>query len=352
MDLSGIFRVLLGGHSLAESDAESLFECLFQGQLGQEQIAAVLALIQSRGSSVDELVGAARAMRRHVTPVPIPASPAGMRQVVLDTCGTGGALKTFNISTAVAIVTAAASPHHTGGGLRVLVAKHGNRSRTGRGSAEVLGALGVNVDATPEVQCLCLQRSGVCFCFAIHHHHATKHASPARVALGFPTIFNLLGPLTNPARATRQLLGVYDTASVPTVGECLSRLGTEGAMVVHGAGGMDEISTLGLTTICHAGPAGVWLEQLDPASLGMSCSNADLLTVRDLDEAASRVREVIAGQTGPCRDIVLLNAAAALVVAGASVDLASGVASAACAIDSGRATSTLGELVSASHESA
>ena len=201
---------LLAGRVLSEHSTEQLFESLLSGQLDDQQIAAVLTFIQSRGVTVDELVGAARVMRRHVTRVPVNVPGA----VVIDTCGTGGAPKTFNISTAGAIVVAGASPHRTGSGPHVVVAKHGNRSRSGRGSAEVLARLGVNVDATPAVQARCLREAGVCFCFAIHHHPATKYVAAARKSLAFPTIFNLLGPLTNPAGATRQLIGIYDRTAV------------------------------------------------------------------------------------------------------------------------------------------
>src|SRR5947207_1125205 len=172
---------LVAGHHLTAEQAESLFEDILGGLLDDAQIAAVLALIQVRSPSVNELVGAARVMRRHATPIPCQPTSAG---VILDTCGTGGTPKTFNISTLAAIVVAGAAPG------KVRVAKHGNRSRSGRGSAEVLAALGVNVEAGPLVQARCLEEAGVCFCFAPHHHPAAKHAAGARRSLGFPTIFN------------------------------------------------------------------------------------------------------------------------------------------------------------------
>jgi anthranilate phosphoribosyltransferase len=350
VDLPATFHALLDHQPLSEPAAESLFESILEGRLDPAQIGAVLALIQARAPAADELVGAARAMRRHVTPVAIAPPPPGLSQVVLDTCGTGGALKTFNISTAVALVAAAASPHHSGGTLRVLIAKHGNRSRTGRGSAEVLAALGVNVEAPPPVQARCLDQAGLCFCFAPAHHPAMKHAAPARRALPFPTIFNLLGPLTNPAAAPRQLLGVYDARYVPLLAEALRRLGTDRAMVVHGHGGMDELSTLGPSTLCHASPAATRPETLDPRSLGLPAPVAADLTARDLAHSAAIIRDILAGHRGPPRDLVLLNAAAALLVAGATDAWQDALARAAEAIDSGRAVTTLQALIAASNE--
>ncbi len=228
---------------LCEVDAETLFEAVLSGHLDQAQIAGVLSLLAARGPTTDEVVGAARAMRRHVTPVP--ASDPGS---LVDTCGTGGAPKTFNVSTAAAIVAAAAGAR---------VAKHGNRSRTGRGSAEVLQALGVNVDAPPGTQARCLDEAGVCFCFAIHHHPAMRHAAVVRRALKFPTIFNILGPLTNPAGATRQLIGVYDEALVPLVAAALARLGSVRAMVVHSRDGLDEVSITAPTVVAEVSTRGI-----------------------------------------------------------------------------------------------
>jgi anthranilate phosphoribosyltransferase len=270
--------------------------------------------------------------------------------VVIDTCGTGGAGKTFNISTAAAIVTAAGSPHHAGGGVRVVVAKHGNRSRSGRGSAEVLAKLGVNVDAPPAVQARCLTRAGVCFCFAIHHHPATRHATPARRSLGFPTLFNLLGPLTNPAGARRQLIGVYDAAFVERLAHTLARLGAERAMVVHGRDGMDELTTTGPSLVATVEDGRVTVGEFDPAALGVPRASAEQLTALDLDAAAATVRGVVSGARGPARDIVILNAGAALFVAGAAGTIMHGSEMAAAAIDSGRAARTLADLAGASAE--
>lgn len=337
---------LLAGERLTEGQAQVLFEDLFAGRLDDAQIGAFLALIQSRGPSVDELVGAARTMRRHATPVPFaPADHA--RAALLDTCGTGGAHKTFNISTVVAIVTAAATPPDAP--RRIYVAKHGNRSRTGRGSAEVLQRLGVNVDAPPDVQAACLHEAGVCFCFAIHHHPAARHAASARRSLGVPTMFNLLGPLTNPASATRQLLGVFDRRYVEPMAEALSRLGAERAMVVHSDDGMDEVSIGAPTTIAHVEAGSVRVERFDPRSLGFAPAQIEELEASTLDIAADMARDVLRGEPGPRREIVVLNTAAALCVGGVATDISAGLAMARGAIDSGAAMRTLERLIRASN---
>jgi len=333
---------LLAGTSLSESQAEAVFEAMLVGAFDEAQIAGILALIQSRGVAVDELVGAARVMRRHVTPVRCNDASA----VVIDTCGTGGAPKTFNISTAAALVVAAAKTP----GKRVVVAKHGNRSRSGRGSAEVLQALGVNVDAPPRVQSRCLTDAGVCFCFAIHHHPAAKHASGPRRSLGFPTIFNLLGPLTNPAGARRQLIGIYERSLVEKLARTLARLGSERAMVVHGSDGMDELTTAGPSWTAHVEAGGVRLDQFDPRSAGLAAPPPGSLQASTLEEATDRIREVLAGAPGPARDIVLLNAGAALFVAGATTDIAQGIGLAREAVDSGRARQTLDSLARLSNQ--
>jgi anthranilate phosphoribosyltransferase len=326
---------LVAGHRLSSDEAESLFEDLLGGLLDEAQIGAVLALIQSRSPSVDELVGAARAMRRHATAVPRSASMTG---VVIDTCGTGGTPKTFNISTVAALVAAGAAPG------KVRVAKHGNRSRSGRGSAEVLGALGVNVDAGPAVQARCLEEAGVCFCFAPHHHPAAKHAAGARRSLGFPTIFNLLGPLTNPAGASHQLMGVYDGAAVELVASALAKLGSTRALVVHGRDGMDEISTTDRTIAALVENGRVKMIELDYEPLGIRRAAMAELQAADLDQAVAVAKGVLGGRPGPARDIVVLNAAAALWIAGASSTIAAGMDLAVVSIDSGGAERALEKL--------
>ncbi|MCE7975423.1 MAG: anthranilate phosphoribosyltransferase [Leptolyngbya sp. PLA1] len=342
MNIRETLSKLLAGGTLSAAESRAFFEDLLEGLYDDAQIGAALALIQRRLPTEDEILGGAMAMRRHVTPVP----SEGLSGAVVDTCGTGGARKTFNISTLAAIVTAAAAPH------AVRVAKHGNRGRSGRGSAELLRELGVNIDATPPVQGRCLREIGLCFCFAIHHHPAMRHASTARQSLGFPTIFNVLGPLTNPAKARRQVMGIYDPALVEPVARVLSRLGCERAMVVHGRDGIDEISTAAPTMIAHVTPEKVELEEFSASSLGISRASSADLDAADLRSAAAIARAVLDGEHGPPRDITLLNAAAALLVGGAAQTWAESLVLAARAVDTGAATRVLTDLIRLSHEPA
>ncbi len=335
--------MLVSGQSLSREQSSDLFRSILSGESEPEQIAAALALIQSRGVTTDELIGAATVMREHVTPVPIDDA---LRPRLIDTCGTGGAPKTFNISTAAAIIAAAAG--NSDGEPRLLVAKHGNRSRTGRGSAEVLKQLDINIDASPQQQAHCLQEAGICFCFAIHHHPAMRHAAAPRKALGFPTIFNLLGPLTNPAGARRQLLGVYDADRLEAVAHTLAALGTERAMVVRGDDGLDEITTTTTTTIAHVRNGVVEMESFDPRSVGIERSTLADLQADDLDEAASVIRSILSGDPGPKADIAVLNAAAALVVGGVAETMAEGVEKSREAIRRGSASRCLAALQVAS----
>lgn len=332
-------RTLLAGNTLSRDQSMDLFRAILSGDADPAQIGAALALIQSRGVTTEELIGAATVMREHVTPVPV--DPA-LRPRLIDTCGTGGAPKTFNISTAAAIIAAAAG--NLEGQPRLLVAKHGNRSRTGRGSAEVLAQLGINIDATPEQQARCLQQAGICFCFAIHHHPAMRHAAAPRKALGFPTIFNLLGPLTNPAGARRQLLGVYDADRLETVAHTLAALGTERAMVVRGDDGLDEITTTTTTTIAHVRGGSVEFELFDPRSVGIERSTLADLQAGDLGEAAAVIRAILSGEPGPKSDIAVLNAAAALVVGGVVETISDGVAMGQAVLVDGAALATLDRL--------
>lgn len=337
MEIQAILKQLLGGQPLSESQAEGVFDALLTGALDPAQIAGVLSLISARpgGPTTDELVGGARVMRRHVTTVPVPACGA----VLIDTCGTGGAPKAFNISTVSAIVTAAGA---TG---RVMVAKHGSVSRTGRGSAEVLAALGVQTGATPDVQSKCLTEIGVCFCFSTHHHPAMRHAAPIRKSLGFPTIFNLLGPLINPAGARRQLIGTFNADLALKMAQTLARLGTERAWVVTSHDGLDELSTTSTNIAYEVHATGIRSHSVDPVALGLPRVRLEDLQTHTLESAQKLFRDVLNGDTGPARDIVLLNSAAALLVAGCVASLEEGIEAARAAIDSGRATRTLESLV-------
>lgn len=340
MDARTAIATLVSGKSLAERDADALFESVLRGDADPAQLGAILATIQARGATVDEIVGAARAMRRHVTPVPTADIPGGT--VLVDTCGTGGTAKTFNISTAAAIVAASAARD------QIAVAKHGNRSRSGRGSAEVLGHLGVNVGASPETQGVCLREAGVCFCFAIHHHPAMKHASGPRASLGVPTIFNLLGPLTNPAGASHQLLGVYRPDLVRPIAESLSRLGSVRALVVHSADGLDEISPCSPTHAALVDHGRISELTLTPEDAGLSRCSIDEIRAATLEEAGAMFRDVLAGKPGGPRAAVSLNAGATLYVAGVCSSMREGVERADSAIVSGASSRTLDRLINCS----
>lgn len=340
--MQDILHQLLFSGALDEAEAGRAFGLILSGQANESQVGAMLALIAARGPTLDELVGGAREMRAHVTPVPI-ATDDPIRDTLVDTCGTGGTPKTFNISTCAAVVAAAAAPG------KVRVAKHGGRSRSGRGSAEVLSALGVNIDAPPELQAECLREIGVCFSFAVNHHPAMKFAAAPRKSLGFPTVFNLLGPLCNPAGAARQVMGVYERGYVPLVAEALHRLGAQRALVVHAEDGMDEISTTSKTTIAEVTPAGVQVSELDSASVGLRRASLDDLRAQTLDEACAMFTRVLEGKRGPATDIVALNAGAALMVGGGAATIAEGLALAQEAIGSGAGLRTLERLVARSY---
>lgn len=339
-DLTPYLQHLLAGGTLPQAEARSAFEAIMTGTAHHAEMGALLALLATRVPSVDELVGAAGVMREKVDRLDtgVPA------EELLDTAGTGGAPKVFNVSTAAAIVAASAG---------VKVAKHGNRSRTGRGSAEVLAMLGVDVDAGREVQKRCLEETGVAFCFAIHHHPAAKHAMPVRKALGFPTIFNLLGPLTNPAGAGRQIMGVYADRFVRPVAEAHARLGSVRALVFHAADGLDEFSIGAPTHVADVRDGVVEEYEIDASTLGLRSATFEELQVRDLEHAATLVREILDGsESGPARDMTMLNAAAALVAAGRADSFEIGVGMAGQTIDSGAAAATLAALVESSNRPA
>lgn len=346
IDIQAVLAALSRGETLDESASERVFDALLEGRLDPSQIGALLGMIQTRGVTADALTGAARVMRAKVGRVPYTA-PRGT--VVIDTCGTGGAPKTFNVSTAAALVVAGVRPPPGSGVDRVVVAKHGNRSRTGRGSAEVLARLGVNIDASPEAQARCLEEAGVCFCFAIHHHPAMRHAAPVRRSLGFPTVFNLLGPLTNPCGADRQLIGVYASSFVPLMTETLRRLGAAHAIVAHSDDGLDELTVTAPTTLGVVRSGSVTTERVEPGALGLRTAPIEAIRASDEEHAASMVRSVLAGEEGPAGDMVLLTAAAALVVAGAAQSIPQGIGLARDAVESGRAASALETLSRVSH---
>jgi anthranilate phosphoribosyltransferase len=335
--LSPILRILLGHRTLTAEESREAFTLMMTGEINPAESGALLALLATRVPTADELVGAASVMRENVARVPAQTDP----EALLDTCGTGGAPKTFNVSTAAAIVAAAAGAR---------VAKHGNRSRTGRGSAEALAALGVNIDADRAVQARCLDEVGICFCFAIHHHPAAKNVVPVRVALGFPTIFNLLGPLTNPVGAKRQLLGVYDARFLQPVAHALQRLGSTRAMVFHSDDGLDELSISAPTEVVHVTPDRIWHERVAPEDVGLKHAAREHVVARDLEHATQLFRDVISGkERGPARDMTLLAAAGALLVTDLAPSMAEGVAKAAATIDAGKAQAVLGAWAARSH---
>jgi anthranilate phosphoribosyltransferase len=323
---------LLRGESLTEEEAQAVIGHVMDGDASDAQIAGLLVALRAKGESVAEIVGAARAMRMHAIAV------APRRTDLVDTCGTGGdGLRTFNVSTTAGLVAAGA-----GAG----VAKHGNRAvSSASGSADVLEALGVRLDLPAERVAECIDEVGFGFLFAPAHHPAMRHAGPVRSSLGVRTIFNVLGPLTNPVGARRQLVGVFDEALVVPIAETLRELGSERALVVHGHDGLDELSPAGPSICADVTPAGVTVGTVDPAALGLAPSRTEDLAGGDATTNAGLLRALLDGERGPRRDAVTLNAGAALVAAGLADDLAAGLTLAAAAIDDGRARLTLDRLV-------
>jgi len=339
-----LLATLVAGHTLSVDQTVEAFEQIMTGQATPAQVGALLAMIESRGATVDELVGAARVMRSKVTPIDVPAGMA-----LIDTCGTGGDhTPTFNVSTTAALVAATVGrPQGVG------VAKHGNRTVTRTsGSSQGLEALGVKLDVPPATLSNCLDEVGFCFCFAPAHHPAMKHAMPVRLDLGFRTMFNLLGPLTNPAGASRQVMGVFDPALTEPIANVLKELGSARAIVVHGykgathdAGGFCELSVSGPTRISELRDGEVATYDVHPSKGGLTISRLDDVLVDNPQASAEMIGRVLDGEAGAARDIVCLNAAAALLAAGVVDDLSAGVQRAAEAIDSGAARATLDRLV-------
>lgn len=339
---------LVTGQQLTAEQATGAFQAIMSGESTPAQTAAMLAMIQQRGPSIDEIVGAATVMREKVVRV---AVPPGLS--VIDTCGTGGDhAGTFNISTAAALVAAGAARPHG-----VAVAKHGNRPVTSSsGSSSVLESLGVKLNVASETLTRCLEHAGLCFCFAPNHHPAMKYAVGPRQELGFRTMFNLLGPLTNPAGAERQVIGVYEDRLTQTLANVLRRLGAVHAMVVHGKTyaapdvtqggfGLDEITTTGPTCMTVLKDGQIETTELHPADLGLQSASVGELRCAGPESSADIVRRILRGESGPTRDIVRLNAAAALVVADVAPDLTAGLDMAAEAIDNGSAQKALERLV-------
>ncbi len=327
-----IDAVCAGDHLTADHASAVLSE-IMEGRADPVQTGAFLIALRAKGETVPELVGLARTMRSLAVPVPT------RRDDLVDTCGTGGGPTTFNVSTTAALVAAGAG---------CAVAKHGNRSKTTRsGSADVLEALGVNIEIEPEQVGRCIDEVGFGFMFAPRHHAAMKHVVPARQALGVRTIFNFLGPLTNPAGASRQLLGVADRHYQETIAEALVALGSVRALVVSAEDGLDELSLAARTRVIEVadGRTAEWF--VEPGQFGLAPAELDSVAGGAPEENAAVSRAVLAGESGPHRDLVVLNAAAAIYVGGLSPDLEGGVAKAAAAIDSGAAANVLERLVAA-----
>jgi len=323
---------LLDGRDLTRAEARDCMEEIMNGDATQAQIAGFLVALRAKGETADEIAGCAEAMRDHVLAVQ-PTRPD-----LVDTAGTGGDGKqTLNISTAAALVAAAA-----GAG----VAKHGNRAASSQtGSADVLEALGFNLELTPERIAASIDELGFGFMFAQAHHPAMKHAAPVRRELGTRTVFNVLGPLTNPARARAQVVGVYSDDLVRPVAEALAQLGSRRAFVVHGADGIDELSPTGPNHVCEVVDGRVRERTIDPAELGIERCDLRELAGGSPPENAARIRSIFEGVRSGARDAVLLNAAGAIAAGGHAEDLREGLELAREAVDSGAARTRLDELV-------
>jgi anthranilate phosphoribosyltransferase len=322
---------------LTVDEAAGAMDAIMDGRAQPAQIAGFLVALAMKGERPDEIVGLARTMRARATKLSRSFAP------VFDTCGTGGdGANTFNVSTVAALVLAACG---------VRVAKHGNRSASSRcGSADLLEALGVNVSASPAAVERCLEQAGIAFLFAPVFHPSMKHAGPTRKELGIRTAFNLLGPLTNPAGAARQLVGVPRPELTELVARSLAQLGAERAWVVHGADGLDEISTTGYTKVSECRNGRVNTFYVHPGDVGIPKSAPEALKGGDAADNAAIARSVLTGTPGPPRDVVLLNTAAALLIAGQATTIKDGISTAADAIDSGRAAAALDALIAASRE--
>jgi len=326
---------LVEREDLSEQEAQEAMSIIMSGGATDAQIAGFLVALRMKGETVPEIVGCARAMRAAATPINV-----GDLDVV-DTCGTGGTRKgTFNVSTAAALIAAGAG---------VPIAKHGNRAASGHwGSADVLEALGVNLSAEPGVVERCIREAGIGFLFAPALHKAMKHAIGPRRELAVRTVFNILGPLTNPAGARRQLLGVFSQALVEPMAAVLKGLGAVRAMVVHSRDGMDEVSLCDETFLAEVRDGRVETRWMAPEDVGLRRVGRQELTVASVQESAAAVRAVLNGEKGPRRDMALLNAAAAIHVGGKARDLGTGLQAAADSVDSGRARRALESLAALS----
>ncbi|HUW19915.1 MAG TPA: anthranilate phosphoribosyltransferase [Sedimentisphaerales bacterium] len=325
-------EIILEGNDLTFDQAKALLDTVFEGDVSDVQIAAFLAAMRMKRATAAEIAGLAQSLRDHAVRVKVDIDN------LIDTCGTGGAIiKTFNISTTAALIAAGAGIH---------VAKHGNRGITSLcGSADVLAELGVKIDASPDVVARCIEQANIGFMFAPAFHPAMKFVQPIRKSLDFRTAFNILGPLANPAGVTAQVIGVADEGLLDRMIETLKMLGARRAMVVHGQG-MDEISTLGITKIRRLTDGDITAMELDPADLGIAATSIDELKTGDAITNAAIVRDILTGkEKGARRDIVILNAAAAIIVGGLADDFESAITLAQASVDSGKAMACLEKLI-------
>ena len=335
-DLKSLLNKVADGHDLDADEAAAAFEAMMAGEASDPMIAGFLMALRSKGETIGEIAGAARAMRAKAARVEAPEG-------AIDIVGTGGDAKgTYNISTCSALVVAGAG---------VVVAKHGNRAISSRsGSGDVLEELGVRLGTPPENVARCLREARLGFMFAPAHHSAMKHVMPARKALGVRTIFNLLGPLTNPAGVKRQIMGVFDRRWVEPLAHVLKSLGSEHVWVVHGSDGMDELTTTGESMVAEMKNGEVRTFTLTPEEAGLARARLEDLQGGDARENAAAIRALLRGEKGPFRDVVLLNSAAALIVAGKAADIRAGVEMAARSIDSGAAGEALEKLAAISNQ--
>src|ERR1700682_372822 len=330
-DFKGLIAKVAGGKTLTREEAEAAFEVMMSGEATPSQMGGFAMALRVRGETVDEIAGAVSVMRSKMLRVEAPSE-------AIDVVGTGGdAAGTYNISTTTAFVVAGAG---------VPVAKHGNRALSSKsGAADVLSALGVKIDLGPEAVGRCIREAGIGFMFAPAHHSAMKHVGPTRVELGTRTIFNLLGPLSNPAGVKRQMVRGFSRQWVEPLANVLRNLGSERAYVVHGSDGLDEITTSGPTAVAALENGAVKSFEIAPEQVGLPRVKPEALRGGDADHNAKALMAVLKGQRGAFRDVAVLNAAAALVVAGKASDLKDGVALAQKSIDSGEAEGSLERLI-------
>lgn len=333
MDIKTTLTALTAKRDLTRDEMRAVMRSIMQGEWTPAQIAGALIGLRCKGESIDEIAACADVMRELSTKVPV-----SEKEHLVDTCGTGGdSSHTFNISTASAIVAAAAG---------VKIAKHGGRSVSSTcGSADVLEALGVNVNLSPKQVADCVAEVGVGFMFAPNYHSAMKHAAPVRRELGIRTLFNVLGPLTNPAGACNQVLGVFDRALVGKLAHVLQTLGSRHVMVVHGADGMDEISIGGPTFVAELKNGAICEFEIEPAQFGFRVSTNDSIKVSTIDDAKVMLLAVLHNTAGSARDIVCLNAGAAIYVGARAASLEEGISLASAALESGAAQKTLDRLI-------